>query len=152
MFAGIAGAARMAREEAARTAPYDVVLYFRADAHLRAPLWPHLAAAAREREDDAVWVPDDFDWGGINDQCAWGAPAAMARYAAAYERITARMRAAMAASPARAPPLPNPELELAQHLQAAGLRLHRVRLPYQLDAGRGHPGAPAVPDSVPGVP
>ena len=108
---------------------YDIVLYSRADIVCSQDLDLSIAMHHPDR-DNVVFIPSGFDYGGVNDQMAFGTPAAMFKYSQVFDNIgeyTIRGDLGMEARPERV---------LEVHINIAGLKIERFELEYSLNPRR----------------
>lgn len=101
---------------------YDIIMYARTDLIYQQPLVLTLGS------DNEIYVPDVWDWGGLNDQMCYGAPRAMKLYASLYDNLDIY-----------APHIDrgrNPESWLKHHVDTVGLSVNRFYLKYSLNDRR----------------
>ena len=97
---------------------YDLVVRFRLDTFLKSKI-------NFEYNDNALYIPNHGDWGGINDQMAWSSSANMDHYSRVYDFIVPYLR--------QTPKLLlDPEALLKHHLDKIQLPIHRSDILYQL--------------------
>jgi hypothetical protein len=75
-------------------------------------------------ENDTIYVPDGYDWGGINDQLAYGNQQSMVKYSSLYDKIERYC--------GQEGVHPHPETILSYHLKSEGLKIVRFCFPYNL--------------------
>jgi hypothetical protein len=80
--------------------------------------------------DNVVFIPNNYDYLGINDQMAFGTPAAMFKYSRVFDTIDEYMTRGNLDKKSR------PEKILKVHLEAAGLVVQRFGLEYKLNPKR----------------
>jgi hypothetical protein len=100
---------------------YDWVISMRLDAFSDAPL-PY----ARFTRSSVLYIPEDNDWGGINDQFCVGTPDVMTTYLNVFPTIDRWLQ------------IPNygPETILSQHLTSQRASVERFAFPYRLMNGK----------------
>ena len=101
---------------------YDMVVSLRLDAY-------HDDAIDYKRLDPAmegIWIPEGYDWGGINDQMAIGNTASMKVYMNVWENIQHWI----------SQPNFGPEIVLGQHLAHTEVQVHRFKHSYRLINGK----------------
>lgn len=100
---------------------YDWVISMRLDAFSLEPL-PY----ARFQVPSVLYIPEDFDWGGVNDQFCIGTPDAMVTYMSVFPTIDRWLQ------------VPNygPEPILKWHLEAHDARVVRFPFQYRLINGK----------------
>ena len=108
---------------------YDVVLYARADTVCAQDIDMSVAAHHPNR-DNVVFIPTGFDYGGLNDQMAFGAPKAMFKYSRVFDNIDEYVRRGKIGSDV------HPETTLKAHVDAVGLMVERFDLNYCLNSKR----------------
>ena len=108
---------------------YDVVLYARADTVCAQDIDMSVAAHHPNR-DNVVFIPTGFDYGGLNDQMAFGAPKAMFKYSRVFDNIDEYVQTGKIGSDV------HPETTLKAHVDAVGLMVERFDLNYCLNLKR----------------
>jgi hypothetical protein len=63
---------------------YDMVLYMRADQYFESPF----PVPTEPPEEGILYVPEGYDWSGLNDQMAYGTPAVMRHYTNLYNNLS----------------------------------------------------------------
>lgn len=108
---------------------YDIILYSRSDIVCSQDI--DLTVAMHHPDgDNVVFIPDDFDYTGINDQMAFGTPAAMIKYSRVFDNIDEYMSRGDLTVGDR------PERVLDVHINIAGLKVERFDLEYALNPRR----------------
>lgn len=103
---------------------YDIILYARADMMTTADIDLSVAKDL----DNVVFIPSERDYGGTNDQLAFGTPQAMFKYSRIYELIPEYVNSGKYTS--------NAETALRNHLENVGLDVRRFELDYHLNPKR----------------
>ena len=104
---------------------YDIIMYARTDMIYQQPIELSLGS------DNDIYIPSEWDWGGINDQMCYGAPRAMKLYASLYDNLDIYERDIYGGR--------NPEWWLKCHVEHVGLSVNRFDLKYYLNAKRQLP-------------
>ena len=107
---------------------YDVILYARTDLVYTGEL--DLSMAARLNNDKLVFIPEGWDWGGVNDKMAFGTPKAMFEYSRVYDNIESYLRRGCISKDI------HPETTLRTHLISFGLEIQRFELGHELNPNR----------------
>lgn len=102
---------------------YDIVVFFRADI-LAEESYPLIVP----ENDNSIYIPAGFDWGGVNDQIAHGTMAAMEKYVELYDR--ARVYCLQEGC------IFHPETLLAHHIRRNEINLRRFNFLYRLNHNR----------------
>lgn len=108
---------------------YDIILYARADTMCSDGIDFSVATRHPDR-DNVVFIPSDFDYGGINDQMAFGTTTAMFKYSRVYDNIETYRRHGFINGDV------HPETTLNAHLVGIGMRAERFGLNYFLNPNR----------------
>lgn len=103
---------------------YDVILYARADMMTT----DDIDLSVAKDLDNVVFIPNGFDYGGINDQLAFGSPSAMFKYSHLYDLIPEYVVNGKYTF--------NAETTLRNHLESVGLEVRRFDLQYYLHPRR----------------
>jgi hypothetical protein len=103
---------------------YDVILYARADMVTT----DDIDLSVAKDLDNVVFIPSGFDYGGTNDQLAFGAPSAMLKYSRLYDFIPEYISNGICTH--------NAETTLYNHLRSVGLDVQRFNLAYHLHPQR----------------
>ena len=106
---------------------YDIILYARADTVCTQDID---LSVAQQYSDNVVFIPSKYDWTGINDQMAFGTPAAMFQYSRIFDNIDEYIIRGVLVPSAR------PEKMLQVHLEASELIVKRFGLEYELNPRR----------------
>ena len=106
---------------------YDIILYARADIVCTQDID---LSVAQQYSDNVVFIPSKYDWTGINDQMAFGTPAAMFQYSRIFDNIDEYIIRGVLVPSAR------PEKMLQVHLEASELIVKRFGLEYELNPRR----------------
>ena len=96
---------------------FDTILKFRAD------LFSNTEFHISEIEQDTIYIPNSFDFSGINDQIAYGTPNSMKIYTNCVDHIINYCKKDI---------IFHPETILKHHLVTNNLKIIRFRYPYQL--------------------
>jgi hypothetical protein len=107
---------------------YDVVLYARTDLVYTGEL--DLAMAVRNNNTNVVFIPEGWDWHGVNDKMAFGTPTAMFKYSRVYDNIDSYLHSCYI------PGDIHPETTLKFHLDIVGLEIQRFELGHELNPNR----------------
>jgi hypothetical protein len=110
-------------EQRKTSVSYDIVIFFRADiiSQVQLPIFI-------PRDDDTIYVPSGYDWGGLNDQIAHGTLEAMKKYAGLYSNIEKYCLVEKC--------IFHPETLLRYHVRSCGLNVVRYDFPYSLNTKR----------------
>ncbi len=106
---------------------YDIILYARADIVCTQDID---LSVTQQYSDNVVFIPSKYDWTGINDQMAFGTPAAMFKYSRVFDNIDEYNTRGNLSPGAR------PEKMLQVHLEASELIVKRFGLEYELNPRR----------------
>jgi hypothetical protein len=88
------------------------------------------AALKHPNNDKAVFIPMGFDGGGVNDQMAFGVPAAMIKYSRTFENIDQYIKDGEVRNNV------HPETTLKAHLDISGMEIVRFDFNYSLNPNR----------------
>jgi hypothetical protein len=108
---------------------YDVILYARADIVCTEDI-DLSASAQRHDKDNVVFIPSGYDYEGVNDQMAFGTPAAMFKYSRVYDNIEEYLKYGFINEDV------HPETTLNVHIVDTGLKVQRFDLNYSLNPKR----------------
>lgn len=101
----------------------EVVVKYRSDVSSQ-ERFPHPLEPLAE---NAVYLPNCNDYGGVNDQIAYGTPKSMEAYCSLYEKIQAYVESGVPY---------HPETLLAHHLRKVNVEIRRFNFKYGLDPSR----------------
>ncbi|AGE59679.1 hypothetical protein ATCVTN60342_193R [Acanthocystis turfacea Chlorella virus TN603.4.2] len=103
---------------------YDVILYARADMMTT----DDIDLSVAKDLDNVVFIPNGFDYSGINDQLAFGSPLSMFKYSRLYDLIPEYVTSGKYTF--------NAETTLRNHIECVGLEVRRFDLQYYLHPRR----------------
>lgn len=107
---------------------YDVILYARTDMVCTDDIDLSVAKGL----DNTVFIPSGSDWGGTNDQMAFGTPEAMFKYSRLYDCIDDCISQGVF----KTTPYLHPETTLSAYLRHSGMDVQRFELAYHLHPDR----------------
>lgn len=113
----------MEKYSIANNIKYDLVIYMRADQHFESPL-----LLPSTIEDNTVYIPDIYDYTGLNDQFAYGNFEAMKKYCSLYLNIEKYYKELHVGF--------HTETYVELNVQQQKLNLVRFNLQYLLHSGR----------------
>jgi hypothetical protein len=108
---------------------YDIILYSRTDILCTQGIDLNVAVQ-HPNSDNVVFIPNNYDYLGINDQMAFGTPTAMFKYSRVFDTIDEYMTRGNLDKKSR------PEKILQVHLEASRLIVERFELEYELNPKR----------------
>jgi len=108
---------------------YDIIWYARADT-VSSDRIDLSVALKHPNNDKAVFIPMGFDWGGVNDQMAFGIPSAMIKYSRTFENIDQYIKDGEVRNNV------HPETTLKAHLNISGMEIVRFDFNYSLNPNR----------------
>jgi hypothetical protein len=113
---------------------YDVILYARVDMVCTDDIDLSVAKGL----DNVVFIPSGYDWGGTNDQMAFGTPSAMFTYSRLYDSFADCIfrEGSPGGVDTDVNSNVNPEKTLSTHLENVPLDVRRFELQYHLHPKR----------------
>lgn len=101
----------------------EVVVKYRSDV-VSSHTFPHAEGALDEK---TIYLPNGNDYGGVNDQLAYGTPESMAVYCSLYDKIEEYVRNGVPY---------HPETLLSHHLRSNAIQTKRFDFAYGLEPSR----------------
>ena len=107
---------------------YDVILYARTDMVCTEEI--DLSVAMQDDRDNVVFIPRDSDYGGVNDQLAFGTSTAMFKYSRVFDNIEKYISMGVVTNDV------HPETTLKAHIKDVGLKVERFDFNYSINPKR----------------
>lgn len=102
---------------------YTFIAYIRTDGDFQYQPLPY----PNKFEDNTVYIPEGYDYDGINDQMAFGKRESMISYCTVYDRILEYLERGV---------IYNPEILVLANLRFQNINIVRFSYPYQLRSNR----------------